>query len=50
LERWYLDRPAFNGRLLISIFFLYDFSAGTISDVTARRKHGSIKKSGSRKY
>ena len=33
LKRWYLERPAFNGRLLISIFFLNDLRAGTVSDI-----------------
>lgn len=38
LERWYLEWSAFNDRLLISIFFLYDLGAGTISDVPEERK------------
>jgi hypothetical protein len=33
VERWYLDRSAFNWRLLISVFFLYDLGVGTISNV-----------------
>jgi hypothetical protein len=37
LKRWYLERSALNRRLLISIFFLYDLGAGTISDVPKKR-------------
>ena len=33
LTRWYLERSALDGRLLISIFFFYNLSVGTISDV-----------------
>jgi hypothetical protein len=33
VKRRYFDRPAFNSRLLISVFFLYDLGVGTISDV-----------------
>ena len=37
LERWYLERSTLNGRLLISIFFLYNLSMGTIPDVAGER-------------
>jgi hypothetical protein len=33
VKRQYLDRSAFNSRLLISVFFLYDLGVGTISDI-----------------
>ena len=46
LKRWYLERSALNGRLLISIFFFYDLGAGTISDVPKGEMHFNRKING----
>jgi len=38
LKRRYLERSALNGRLLVSILFLYNLGARTISDVSEERR------------